>query len=48
MVICLQANVLINEQVCTQDLFDSYGFKTYMNYWVYSLGQRRPGVTLAE
>lgn len=27
---------------------DSYGFKTYMNCWVYSLGLYRPGVTPAE
>lgn len=41
----LQANILINERVCTSDLSDSYGFKSDVNCWFYRVGQRQPGVT---
>ncbi len=43
--VCLQANVLINEWVCTWDLCDSYGFKADVNCWLYRVGQHQPGVT---
>ena len=45
MSVSLQANVQINESVCTEDLFDSYGFNADGNCWVYIVGQGQSGVT---